>query len=71
LGVVISTGDRQILGIPDQQGVNSTVETGVFCARHSAETKGDAASSSWCRALIERVENRLNVPFQRKILVAV
>ena len=31
LGVVVPTGHRFVLGIPE--GTNSTIETGVFCAR--------------------------------------
>eukprot|EP01036_Dinobryon_divergens_P028302 gene28302-37233_t len=71
LGVVVSSGERIILGIPDVVNVNSTVETGVFCTKHSDELTKDPLSSSWCKALIQRVENRLNVPFPRKILVAI
>ena len=69
--MVVSSGERIILGIPDVASVNSTVETGVFCTKHSDELTKDPLSSSWCKALIQRVENRLNVPFPRKILVAV
>jgi hypothetical protein len=69
--VVVASGDRLILGIPDAPNVNSTVETGVFCTKNSDELTKDPASSGWCKALIQRVENRLNVPYPRKILVAV
>jgi hypothetical protein len=33
LGVVVPSGERRILGIPE--GVNATVETGVFCAKYN------------------------------------
>jgi hypothetical protein len=36
VGVVIPTGERKILGIPE--GSNATVETGVFCAKNGIET---------------------------------
>jgi hypothetical protein len=33
LGVVVPSGDRRILGIPE--GANATVATGVFCAKYN------------------------------------
>jgi hypothetical protein len=68
LGVITNLGDRQILGIPD--GVNATVETGVFCAKF--DNSKDVLSSKWCKSLIERVNQRLfNLNFQRKVLLVV
>ena len=62
LGVVVPTGDRRILGIPE--GTNSTLETHVFCAQNSI------SAISECDALYERVKQRLeNLSFNRKILL--
>lgn len=63
MGVVIPTGDRKILSIPE--GTNVTVETGVFCA------KWGIRESDQCDKLLERVNARLNVSFVRRILVVV
>jgi hypothetical protein len=68
LGVIIpATGDRKILAVP--QGTNATIETGVFCARY--DNSPDVTATPWCSALLERVNNRLNVTFSRRILLVV
>jgi hypothetical protein len=68
LGVIIpATGDRKILAVP--QGTNATIETGVFCARY--DNSPDVTATPWCTALLERVNNRLNVTFSRNILLVV
>lgn len=68
LGVVTPIGERMILAIPE--GANATVETAVFCAKN--DMSKDAAASDWCKALIERVEERLNsTALSRKILVVI
>ena len=62
LGVVVPTGDRRILGIPE--GTNATLETHVFCAQNSISTTAE------CDALYERVKQRLEgLSFNRRILL--
>ena len=62
LGVVVPTGDRRILGIPE--GTNATLETHVFCAQNSVSTTAE------CDALYERVKQRLEgLSFNRRILL--
>lgn len=68
LGVVLdnNTGERKILAIPE--GSNSTVETNVFCVRY-----GSTIDSDWCRALLRRVDKRLDTAssFTRRVLLIV
>ncbi|KAJ1398055.1 hypothetical protein B484DRAFT_438487, partial [Ochromonadaceae sp. CCMP2298] len=67
MGAIVANGERKILSIPE--GSNSTVETGVFCARYdSAKTPLD---SDWCQALLRRVQERLEGPFVRRVLQVV
>jgi hypothetical protein len=62
LGVVVPTGDRRILGIPE--GTNSTLETHVFCARNNV------TRSQECADLFVRVQQRLEcLAFVRRILL--
>lgn len=62
LGVVVPTGDRRILGIPE--GSNTTLETHVFCAKNNI-TKSDE-----CDMLLQRVKQRTeDLTFVRRILL--
>lgn len=67
LGVITNMGERKILAIAE--GVNATVETGVFCAKY--DNSKDVTESAWCKGLIQRVHNRLNVEFNRNIVLVV
>ena len=63
MGVVVPTGHRRILAIPE--GTNATVETGVFCARYNI------SSSEECDRIQHRVTERLNPnTFLRRMLVS-
>lgn len=63
LGVVIPTGDRVILAIPESS--NTTVEVNVFCARYNITT------TDKCDEVQKRVDERLHVPFLRNVLLVV
>ena len=63
LGVVNPLGDRHILAIPEHS--NYTVEVGVFCARYNVTSRQD------CLDIEDRVKARLEVPFQRRIVLIV
>jgi len=63
LGVVVPSGDRMVLGIPE--GSNVTVEVGVFCAKYEITPR------KACEAVEQKVQNRLNVTFVRRILTAI
>ncbi len=52
-----------VLGIPD--GTNVTMEVGIFCAKHNI------TSRKACRAVEDKVQHRLNVTFNRKMLAVV
>lgn len=63
MGVVVPTGHRQVLAIPE--GANATVETGVFCAKFNVTSTED------CDAIQKRVASRLSPPsYARRILVS-
>lgn len=62
MGVVVPTGDRRILAIPE--GANATVATHVFCA------KNNITKSEECDLLHERVKQRLDdLHFVRRIIL--
>jgi hypothetical protein len=63
LGVVISTGDRMILGIPENS--NTTIEVNVFCARYNI------TSTDKCDEIQKRVNDRLNVSFLRNVILVI
>lgn len=67
MGVIVSTGDRKILAIPE--GSNYTIETGVFCAKY--DNSKDSIDSDWCKALMTRVKTRLEPNFVRRILLVI
>lgn len=67
LGVVTNIGDRKVLAIPD--GTNATVETGVFCAKY--DNTPDVTETAWCKGLLKRVDERLNIKFNRRIILVV
>jgi len=62
MGVIVPTGDRRILSIPE--GSNSTIETNVFCARY------DIKNSYSCEAILNHVNERLYPAFIRNIIIA-
>ncbi len=62
LGVVTPLGDRKVLGIPARS--NITMETGVFCARNNITDRKQ------CKDIEARVNDRLNVKFQRNVRVS-
>jgi hypothetical protein len=63
LGVVVPTGERHILAIPE--GSNATIETGVFCAKYNV-TKRQS-----CESIQGRVNERLDVSYNRRIVLVV
>lgn len=63
LGVVIPTGDRMILAIPEN--ANVTIEVNVFCARYNV------SSTDKCEEIQKRVNDRLSVPFLRNVILVV
>jgi hypothetical protein len=63
LGVVIPTGDRMILAIPENSNV--TIEVSVFCARYNV------SSTDKCDEIQKRVNDRLSVSFLRNVILVV
>lgn len=63
MGVVVPTGHRRILAIPE--GTNATIETGVFCAKYNV------SSTEECDRIQKRVASRLTpTSYSRRILVS-
>jgi hypothetical protein len=63
LGIIIPTGDRKMLVVPEN--TNTTIEVGVFCAKYNITSKID------CENILEQVMYRLEVPFHRRILLVI
>lgn len=63
MGVVVPTGHRRILAIPE--GTNFTIETGVFCAKYNV------SSTEECDRIQVRVKSRLDpASFTRRIVAS-
>ena len=61
LGVILPSGERKILGIPEN--ANATIETSVFCIQN------DILDEETCESIQERVSNRLSSPnYKREVL---